>query len=57
MVTKQMTPTPVRIPAELKTWVQARAAENLRSVNAEIIAMLLSARASSREARECSEKQ
>jgi hypothetical protein len=56
MVKKQVTPTPVRIPVDLKTWVQARAAENLRSVNAEIIAMLLSARASSRDARACSEK-
>jgi hypothetical protein len=56
MATKQITPTPVRIPVELKTWVRARAAENLRSVNAEIIAVLLSARASSSETRTCSEK-
>jgi hypothetical protein len=56
MAEKQVTPTPVRLPADLKTWVQARAAENLRSVNAEIIAMLLSARASSRDTRACSKK-
>jgi hypothetical protein len=56
MANKQVTPTPVRIPVELKTWVQAKAAENLRSVNAEIISMLLSARATSGETRKCSEQ-
>jgi hypothetical protein len=41
---KQMAPTPVRLPAELKDWVKALAEANLRSVNAEIIAILMAER-------------
>lgn len=41
---KQIQPTPVRIPPDLKAWVQERAQSNLRSVNAEIIAILLAER-------------
>ncbi|GIZ54066.1 Arc family DNA-binding protein [Noviherbaspirillum aridicola] len=41
---KQMPPTPVRIPPELKEWVKARAEANLRSVNAEITAILMAER-------------
>jgi hypothetical protein len=44
MATKQIAPTPVRLPAELKDWVKARAKKNLRSLNAEIIALLIRAR-------------
>lgn len=43
--TKQMPPTPVRMPADLKAWVQGLAHTNLRSVNAEIVAILLAERA------------
>lgn len=46
MPNKQMSPTPVRLPVELKTWLKARAADNFRSVNAEIVALLIQARAS-----------
>ena len=38
---KQIAPTPVRIPPELKAWVQRIAQANLRSVNAEIVAILM----------------
>lgn len=41
MPTKQKPPTPVRLPEELKEWVKTRATSNVRSVNAEIIALLL----------------
>lgn len=44
MANKQQAPTPVRLPPELKDWVKARAEANLRSVNAEITALLLQAR-------------
>ncbi len=44
MATKQQTPTPVRLPQELKDWIKCRAVSNLRSVNAEITALLLRAR-------------
>lgn len=44
MATKQIAPTPVRLPVELKEWLKARAEKNLRSVNAEIIALLIRAR-------------
>ena len=44
MATKQQTPTPVRLPLELKDWIKCRAGSNLRSVNAEITALLLRAR-------------
>jgi hypothetical protein len=40
----QITPTPVRLPAELKTWIQESARANYRSVNAEIIAILTCAK-------------
>lgn len=44
MATKQQIPTPVRLPQELKDWIKARAEANLRSVNAEITALLMKAR-------------
>lgn len=44
MANKQQAPTPVRLPPELKDWVKCRADANLRSVNAEITALLLRAR-------------
>jgi hypothetical protein len=44
MATKQQTPTPVRLPQELKDWIKSRAGANLRSVNAEITALLIKAR-------------
>jgi len=44
MAPKQQAPTPVRLPFELKDWIKARAEANLRSVNAEITALLLRAR-------------
>jgi hypothetical protein len=43
-MTPQLMPTPVRIPPELKEWVKASAEANHRSVNAEIITLLLMAR-------------
>lgn len=44
MATKQQAPTPVRLPQELKDWIKSRADANLRSVNAEITALLIRAR-------------
>lgn len=44
MATKQIAPTPVRLPPDLKDWIKARADANLRSVNAEITALLIQAR-------------
>jgi hypothetical protein len=44
MAPKQQPPTPVRLPQELKDWVKARAEVNLRSMNAEITALLIWAR-------------
>ncbi|MFS2077361.1 Arc family DNA-binding protein [Telluria sp. Tellsp99] len=44
MALKQQTPTPVRLPQELKDWIKSRAGANLRSVNAEITALLIKAR-------------
>lgn len=44
MANKQQSPTPVRLPPELKDWLKARAKANVRSVNAEITALLLQAR-------------
>jgi hypothetical protein len=44
MAPKQQAPTPVRLPFELKDWIKARAEANLRSVNAEITALLMRAR-------------
>lgn len=41
---KQQAPTPVRLPDDLKQWVKATADGNLRSVNAEIVAILLAER-------------
>lgn len=41
---KQTPPTPVRMPADLKVWVQGLAQSNLRSMNAEIVAILLAER-------------
>lgn len=50
MPTKQLAPTPVRIPPDLKEWLKENAATNLRSVNAEIIALLLDVKRRSEEA-------
>lgn len=44
MATKQQTPTPLRLPEELKDWIKRRAGSNLRSVNAEITSLLMRAR-------------
>lgn len=44
MANKQQAPMPVRLPPELLAWVKARARSNVRSVNAEITALLLQAR-------------
>jgi hypothetical protein len=38
---KQLPPTPVRLPPDLKEWVKRLAESNLRSVNSEIVAILL----------------
>jgi hypothetical protein len=46
MAAKQQAPTPIRLPEELKDWIKARADANLRSVNAEITALLMKARES-----------
>jgi hypothetical protein len=40
MVTKQMPPTPIRLPDDLKSWVKERAKAKQRSVNGEIISIL-----------------
>lgn len=45
MKTKQLPPTPVRLPPDLKDWLKARAEENVRSLNGEIVAILLQAKA------------
>jgi hypothetical protein len=44
MAAKQQTPTPVRLPQELKEWIKSRTGDNLRSVNAEITALLIKVR-------------
>jgi len=44
MPTKQQAPTPIRLPEHLKVWIKGRADANLRSVNAEITALLLKAK-------------
>ncbi|MGV3655244.1 MAG: Arc family DNA-binding protein [Noviherbaspirillum sp.] len=48
--TKQLSTTPLRISEDLKIWLKARANTNFRSVNAEIIAMLVEER---RKEEEC----
>jgi len=40
MSMNQPHPTPVRLPTDLKAWVQASAKANRRSVNAEILMLL-----------------
>ena len=44
-MTPQIMPTPVRLPPDLKDWVKACAQANRRSVNAEIITLLVLAKA------------
>lgn len=44
-MTPQIMPTPVRLPPDLKEWVIASAQANRRSVNAEIITLLILAKA------------
>ena len=51
MTTKQQAPTPLRLPPDLKQWVKARADANLRSVNAEITALLIEARRAEQQAK------
>ena len=41
MPTKQKAPMPVRLPDDLKAWVKSQAEANMRSVNAEIVSLLL----------------
>jgi hypothetical protein len=41
---KQQMPTPVRLPDDLKAWVKATADGNLRSMSAEIVAILMAER-------------
>lgn len=38
---KQISPTPIRLPGELKAWLMRRAKSRLRSINSEVISMLL----------------
>lgn len=38
--TSQLTPSPVRLPEDLKAWLKIKAAENFRSMNSEVIARL-----------------
>lgn len=38
--TKNITPTSIRITAELKQWIQHKAIDNYRSFNSEIVARL-----------------
>lgn len=44
MPKKQKPPLPVRLPDGLKSWLKERATANLRSMNAEITALLLDAK-------------
>ena len=39
MIQKQPSPMPIRLPADMKAWIKARADANFRSVNAEIVAI------------------
>lgn len=39
----QPTPFPLRMPSELKEWLQLRAEQNLRSMNNEVISLLMEA--------------
>ena len=41
---KQISPTPIRLPGELKAWLMRRAKSRLRSINSEVIAILLEER-------------
>jgi len=42
--TKQQPPMPVRLPPDLKRWLGSMAETNLRSLNAEVIAILAAER-------------
>jgi hypothetical protein len=44
MVTKQPPPTALRMPPDLKDWIKASARANRRSVNAEIVTLLVLAK-------------
>lgn len=37
---KTLTPSPVRIPDDLKQWLKHKAVDNFRSLNSEIVARL-----------------
>lgn len=41
MPAKQKSPMPVRLPEELKAWIKGQAEANMRSMNAEIVSLLL----------------
>ena len=43
-MSKQQSPTPIRMPDELKAWVEERARESLRSVNNEVLFILMKER-------------
>lgn len=38
--TRASTPTSIRIPADLKEWLETRSIRNFRSMNAELVAIL-----------------
>jgi hypothetical protein len=42
---RKINPMQIRLPSELKTWLKTKAAENLRSLNSEIVAHLEAAKA------------
>ena len=44
MVTKQPPPTALRMPPDLKEWIKASAKAHRRSVNAEIVTLLVMAK-------------
>ena len=44
MSANQQTPTPLRMPPELKEWIKAAAKANERSVNAQIVLLLSQAK-------------
>jgi hypothetical protein len=42
--TKQQAPTALRMPADLKDWIRASAEANRRSINSEIVMLLVMAK-------------
>ena len=47
-----ISPVPVRMPVEVRDWLKAKAAANLRSLNSEIVALLLQAKRDDEEKKE-----